>query len=330
MIIKTNVFKEETMMKKIYGIGILLTLSTLLVLGCGQKENTVRMATGGNTGTYYAYGTAIGQILGEKENLRFNIQSTGASKANIQLLDAGEVDLAIVQNDVLDYAYHGTDLFEADGPVESLRAMAGLYAEVVQIVASENSSIRSMEDLRGKRVSVGDAGSGVEFNAKQILMAYGIDFEDIQKQNLGFSASADALKDGKIDAFFATAGAPTNAIMDLMTTQKIKLLSISEEKRQSIAKAHPFYTTFTIVPGTYSGISEPVETLAVKATFIVKEDLSEELVYAMTKGLFESKEALTAASVKGQELDPAYAMEGISVPFHQGALRYFKEIGLWP
>lgn len=304
-----------------------MILGILVLTGCGGGT-TIKMATGGNTGTYYAYGTALGQILGEKADLRFNIQSTGASKANIQLIDAKEVDMAIVQNDVMDYAYNGTDLFEADGAVTGFSAMAGLYAEVVQIIARPGSGIETIADLKGKDVSVGDAGSGVEFNAKQILEAYGISFDDINKQNLSFGASADAYKDGKIDAFFATAGAPTTAIMDLVSSQSILVLGIEEDKAEELKGSYPFYTTYTIPAGTYTGVEEDVETLAVKATFIVSNDLSEEVVYNMTKALFENKDAISSANQKGTELDPAYAVEGISIPFHKGAEKYFKEIGV--
>lgn len=314
-------------MRKIWSLLSVMILGILVLTGCGGGT-TIKMATGGNTGTYYAYGTALGQILGEKADLRFNIQSTGASKANIQLIDAKEVDMAIVQNDVMDYAYNGTDLFEADGAVTGFSAMAGLYAEVVQIIARPGSGIETIADLKGKDVSVGDAGSGVEFNAKQILEAYGISFDDINKQNLSFGASADAYKDGKIDAFFATAGAPTTAIMDLVSSQSILVLGIEEDKAEELKGSYPFYTTYTIPAGTYTGVEEDVETLAVKATFIVSNDLSEEVVYNMTKALFENKDAISSANQKGAELDPAYAVEGISIPFHKGAEKYFKEIGV--
>ena len=181
---------------------------------------SLKMATGGTTGTYYAYGGVIANILnGKLGSLQLNVQSTGASKANIFLIDDGEAEVAIVQNDVMDYASKGTDLFEEDGAIESFSAGAALYAEVCQIISS--GDIKSVEDLKGKRVSVGDAGSGVEFNARQILNAYGISFDDIEVNNLGFGDSADALKDGKIDAFFCTAGAPTTAITELERTRAL-------------------------------------------------------------------------------------------------------------
>jgi len=307
-------------------LGVILASTTILA-ACGDKGTVVKLATGGNTGTYYSYGTAIGQIVGGKADVSFNIQSTGASKANIQLIDAGEVDMAIVQNDVMDYAYNGSDLFVEDGAVTGFSAMAAVYAEVVQIVANPSSGIKSIADLKGKNVSVGDAGSGVEFNAKQILEAYGITFDDINKQNLSFSASADAYKDSKIDAFFATAGAPTTAIMDLVTSKDILILNIEDDIADKLMESYPFYTVYDIPGGTYTGVDEDIQTLAVKATFIVSNDLDEATVYNMTKALFENKEEITSAHAKGNELNEDYAVSGISIPFHKGAEKYFREIG---
>ena len=279
---------------------------------------SLKMATGGTTGTYYAYGGVIANILnGKLGSLQLNVQSTGASKANIFLIDDGEADVAIVQNDVMDYASKGTDLFEEDGAIESFSAGAALYAEVCQIISS--GDIKSVEDLKGKRVSVGDAGSGVEFNARQILNAYGISFDDIEVNNLGFGDSADALKDGKIDAFFCTAGAPTTAITELATTNSINLLGIDDEHAAALQNDYAFYTQYTIPGGTYKGVDDDVVTVAVKATLIVSDKLSEDVVYDLVKGLFDNKDAITAGHAKGAELDPAYAVDGISVKFHPGA-----------
>ncbi len=288
---------------------------------------SLKMATGGTTGTYYAYGGVIANILnGKLGSLQLNVQSTGASKANIFLIDDGEADVAIVQNDVMDYASKGTDLFEEDGAIESFSAGAALYAEVCQIIPS--GDIKSVEDLKGKRVSVGDAGSGVEFNARQILNAYGISFDDIEVNNLGFGDSADALKDGKIDAFFCTAGAPTTAITELATTNSINLLGIDDEHAAALQNDYAFYTQYTIPGGTYKGVDDDVVTVAVKATLIVSDKLSEDVVYDLVKGLFDNKDAITAGHAKGAELDPAYAVDGISVKFHPGAEKYFKEAGV--
>ena len=314
-------------MKKI--LLLLLTVAFLLsaCAGGGSKSESVRLATGGNTGTYYAYGTAMAKLLGEKTGVTFAVESTGASKANIQLISAGDVQMAIVQNDVMAYAYEGTDLFAGES-TKGFLSMAGLYTEVCQIVANPKSGITSIEDLRGKRVSVGDAGSGVEFNAVQILQAYGITFDDIQKQNLSFAASADAIKNNQIDAFFCTAGAPTTAITELATTNEITVLEVDDEHAAVLQSLYPFYVQFPIPAGTYNGVSEEKWTVAVKATLIVSEKLSEDTVYKLTKALFENQPELLVAHAKAAELNTTDAVESITIPFHPGAEKYFKEVGV--
>jgi TRAP transporter TAXI family solute receptor len=313
-------------MKKIGFLGAALLLSLGMNVFAGAKsQQQVRMATGGNTGTYYAFGSAVGQILTEKTKIPITIQSTGASKANIQLVDTGEVELAIVQNDVMDYAYKGIELFNGQ-KITSFSSMAALYAEVCQVVANPASGIKTIADLKGKSVSVGDAGSGTEFNARQILEAYGITFNDIGKQNLSFGASADALRDNKIDAFFCVAGSPTPAIVDLAVSKDIVVLEVDDEHAARLIEKYPFYTQYPIPSGSYRGQGD-VKTVAVKATFIVSKKLSEDTVYQLTKNLFESKAQIETAHVKGKELSSAYAVEGISVPFHPGAEKYLREIG---
>ena len=318
---------------------ILAGAMALSLVACGGSEPApeaggeaapevvkMTMGTGGTTGTYYAFGGVIANVINSKDvGVEINVQSTGASKANIYLVHDGEADLAIVQNDVMDYGYNGTDLFAAEGKADGFNTVAALYAEVCQVVASKD--ITSIEDLKGMRVSVGDAGSGVEFNARQILEAYGMTFDDIQVNNLGFGDSSDALKDGKIDAFFCTAGAPTTAIVELATTNDINLLEIDDEHAAKLAAAYPYYTTYPIPGGSYKGIDEDVQTVVIKATLICSPDLAEDTVYNLTKAIFDNQAEIAAAHAKGQELSLEYATTGISVPFHPGAERYFKEVG---
>ncbi len=336
-------------MKKILSfiLGAVL-LGSVVLTGCqnttnGDAENNgnenepavtsvdkIVLATGGNTGTYYAYGMAMGPILAEKTGIKFDVQSTGASKANIQLVQVEEADMAVVQNDVMYYAYTGTDLFTGEQTTD-FAAVAVLYPELCQIIATKDSGIKTVADLKGKRVSVGDAGSGVEFNAKQILAAYGIDMSaDIQKQNLGFGPSADALKDGKIDAFFCVAGIPTTAITDLAMNNEITVVAVEDEKYNELAKQYGFYTQQIVPADTYSGMTEDVKTVAVMATYIVDKDLPEDVVYDITKAIFENKDAIAAAHVKGTELDVNKAIDGIpaEVPLHPGAEKYYKEVGV--
>jgi TRAP transporter TAXI family solute receptor len=203
--------------------------------------------------------------------------------------------------------------------------MAGAYPEVCQIVAAEG--ITDISQLAGKRVSVGDAGSGTEFNAKQVLAAYDISFDDITVENLDFGNSATALKDGKIDAFFVMAGAPTTNIVDLCTTTKISLLSLDDEHIAKLQENYSFYTAYTVAAGTYTGVDADVQTVAVKATFLVSDSLSDDVVYAMTKTLFECADQMDHE--KAAFLDPTYAVEGFKdFPIHPGALKYYQEIGV--
>ena len=309
---------------------VLIGFSVLLVIaigltGCSGKT-TLKMATGGNTGTYYAYSSAVSQVLSEHiSNISFDVQVTGASKANIYLIADKEADIAIVQNDVMYYANKGIDLFDGEA-ITGFSAMAGCYAEVCQIVSKSN--ITSIADLKGKRVSVGDVGSGCEFNARQILDVYGITFDDIVVSNLSFGDSATAIKDDKIDAFFCVAGAPTTAIVELATSNKINLLEIDNEHAEKLINDYPFYTKFDVPGGSYKDVNSTVQTVAVVATYIVSDDLDENLVYNMTKTLFEKAEQLAVAHPKGAELNPEYAVSGISIPIHPGALKYYKEIGV--
>lgn len=313
------------MKKTLYPILSVLLVTALVLSGCGGKTK-LKMATGGTTGTYYAYSGTVSQVLSQKiDNLSFDVQSTGASKANIYLVSDNEADIAIVQNDVMYYAYNGTDLFAGE-KVSGFSAMAGVYAEVCQIVST--SEITSIEELRGKRVSVGDIGSGVEFNARQILEAYDITFDDIIVNNLSFGDSATALKDAKIDAFFCVAGAPTTAIVELATSNRINLLEIDDEHAAKLIRKYPFYTKFDVPGGTYKGVDANAQTVAVVATYIVSDRLSEDLVYKMTKALFENAEEITVGHPKGAELDPAYSVSSISIPMHPGAEKYYREAGV--
>ena len=288
-----------------------------------------KFATGDTTGSYYPYGGAVAQVVKDATDgaITLDVQSTGGSKTNIYLLDDGEVQLALAQNDVMSYAYTGTELFEGD-PVTSLSTVATLYAEVCQIVVDPASGINSVADLKGKRVSVGDAGSGTEANARQILAAYGLSFDDITVNNLGFGDSATAMKDKKIDAFFVTAGTPTTAISELAATNEIKILSLDEDVMASLMNDYSFYTEYTIPAGSYTNYDEEVKTLTVKATLVAANSLDEETVYNITKALFDNLETLQASNAKASELSLESAVEGVSVPLHPGAEKYYKEAGV--
>ena len=285
------------------------------------------MGTGGTAGTYYGYGGILGNQIKQSTSITVNVVSTDGSKANILGIDAGNYQLGTVQSDVMSYAWAGTRSFEADGAVKSFRVIGGLYAEAVQLVTSD-PDIKTVADLRGKKVSIGAAGSGVYFNAMDVLAAAGLTEADIQPQYQSFADSADALKDGKIDAAFIVAGPPTPAIQELCTTNTAYLVPIDGEVADNLMASCPYYTVHSIPAGTYEGQTEDVNTVTVKATLIVSASASEDDVYNLTKAIFDGIDTITAAHAKGAELSIENATSGMTAPFHAGAAKYFAEKGV--
>ncbi|MBR3606712.1 MAG: TAXI family TRAP transporter solute-binding subunit [Lachnospiraceae bacterium] len=315
-------------MKKIIAMALTLATAFSLVACSGGAGGTkMTMGTGGTSGTYYGYGGVLGQYVKNKAGIDVVVVSTDGSKANIQGIAAGDYQLGTVQSDVMAYAWEGTRSFEAEGAVDSFRTVAGLYAEAVQLVTMD-PSIKSVADLKGKAVSIGAPGSGVYFNAVDVLTAAGLTEADINAQYQSFADSADALKDGKIDAAFIVAGPPTPAITELTTTNSAYLVPIDGEVADNLLASCPFYTIHTIPAGTYGGQTEDVQTVTVKATLIVSADASEEAVYALTAAIFDNAEAIAAENAKGAELSLENATSGMTVPFHSGAAKYFAEKGI--
>lgn len=290
---------------------------------------TITTGTGGTTGTYYAFTTAAGQVL-STDDYKFNVISTGGSQANIEMIADGEAQFAIVQNDVMNYAYEGTNGFAA--PIKDFSAVACIYSEVCQLVATEASGIKTVADLKGKTVAVGDVGSGVYYNAVQILEAAGLDIDkDIKKVTASFGDSATQLKDGSIDAAFITAGAPTTAITDLATTTNVVLVDLGKDVIDALTAEYSFYEVFEATADNtkYDFVTETTSTVAIKATFIVDNDMSEAQVYEITKNLWEKQDDIAAAHAKGNEMVKANAVAAVGkVPVHPGAAKYYKEAGV--
>ncbi len=316
-------------MKKIVKAAVLVVCSAFVLAGCSKNaKKDYILATGGTGGTYYPFGGAIANIWNTKiENMNVTAQATGASAENLRLINKGEAEYAIVQNDVMDYAYNGKDLFAGE-KLENIMTIGTLYPEVVQIAVSKDSGIKSVADFKGKRISVGDAGSGVEFNAKQILEGYGLTFDDIKKSNLSFKESAEGIQNGTLDGCFVTAGVPNAALQELAFSAGLVLVPVDSVAAEKICKKYNYYTVTSIPGGTYKGTDSDTAALAIKATLAVNAKLDEEIVYQMTKALFENLDSLAAAHAKGKEVSAKAAVTGVSVPFHPGAKKYFTEIGL--
>ena len=290
----------------------------------GEKVK-ITLATGGTSGTYYAVGGVLGTVLGPKLTLSdLSVESTGASKANVNMITDGEAQMAILQSDVINYAHNGTNTFEGEVEDNALW-IAGIYNETVQILAKPG--INNVADLKGKTVCVGDVGSGTEVNAWQVLSAAGLTKDDIKVVNGSFQDGVDQLKDGKIDAAFTVAGAPTTAIVDYATTNQLNLVSLSDSELAAIRSEYPFLVQDNLPAGTYTGQANDVVCVAVQAALVASEDLSEDVVYEITKGLFENKAELEAGHAKFGFLDPKVASIG-TVPLHPGAEKYYKEIGV--
>ena len=315
-------------MKKMISLVLAMTLVLALAACSSAGSSKMVMGTGGTTGTYYAYGSVLRQYIKNHANVDATVVSTDGSKANIQGIDAGDYQLATVQSDVLAYAWAGTQSFAEDGAVDSFRVIAGLYAEAVQLITMD-PSIQSVADLKGKAVSIGAPGSGVYFNALDVLAAAGLTVDDIQPQYMSFGDSTDGLKDGKIQAAFIVAGAPTPAITELATTKaECRLVPIDGDIADKLMAANDFYTAYNIPAGTYPNQDADVTTVTVKATLIVDANASEDAVYAITAAIFGNIDAITAEHGKGAELSLENATTGMAAPFHPGAAKYFAEQGI--
>ncbi len=307
-----------------------LVMSLLLVLclsGCGSSSTRMMFGTGGTAGTYYAYGGVIAQYMRNYADVRVTAVSTGGSKVNIQSIQDGDFQLGFTQSDVMSYAWNGTRAFESDGATHDFRVLGCLYAETVQLITMDED-INSVEDLKGRSVSIGEAGSGVYFNAMDVLNGAGITLDDIKPQYQSFEDSKESLKDGKIDAAFIVAGAPTTAITELATTNGVKLINIDGEFRDKILEECPYYNALTIPAGTYPGQDEDVETITVEATLIVSANVDEETVYNLTAAIFDHTEDITVENAKGAELSLETATSVSDVPYHEGAARYYAEHGI--
>ncbi len=295
--------------------------------GGSDVTANLTMGTGGSSGTYYAYGGVLATYLGQNTGIDITVNETGGSAANITGIDQQMYDLATVQSDVLSYAYNGTNTYAESGAVQSFVALAALYAETVQLVTCD-PSIKSVEDMRGKSVCVGDVGSGTYYNTVDILAAYGMTLDDITPVYQSFGDSTESLKDGKIDVAVQTAGAPTPAITDLAAAKTVYLVSIDQEHMNKLLADSPWYAAYTIPAGTYKGFDEEATTITTKATLIARADIDDDVAYTIVSTIFENKDAITELHAKGAELDLTFATEGINAPFSPGAAKYFAEKGI--
>ena len=309
-------------MKKRFIAIALCAVMLLALAACGSGGESLTFGTGGDSGTYYAYGGTLAGYVTEHTDTSVTAVASNGSQTNIEDIASGAIQLGFVPSDVLSYAYQGTRLFEE--PVTNFSTVAALYMEQVQIVTL-NPDIKTVADLAGKNVSIGAVGSGVYFNALDVLGAYDLTEADITPQYQDFATSVDSLKDGKIDAAFIVAGAPTTAVVDLASGNDIYLVSLDQEHIDKLIESSPYYSAYTITADTY-GTPEDCTTVAVGAVVIAGNDVSEDAVYDFVSTIFDNKGSLGHA--KEAELDLEFATSITNVPYHPGAAKYFQEQGV--
>ena len=317
---------EDITMKKVFALALTLCMVFALCATSASAASDLVFTTGGEAGTYYAFGSVLAQYVSNNGGLGVTAVTGNGSQANVEDLDAGDVQLAFCQSDVMSYAYSGTNLFADFGAINSFSTVAALYMEQVQIVTT-NPDIKTVADLAGKSVSIGALGSGVYFNALDVLGVYGLTEDDIKPVYQSFGDSAESLKDKKIDAAFIVAGAPTTAITDLSTAGPVYLVSIDDEHIATLLEKSPYYSPYTVSADTY-GMPEDAQTVAVAAVVLARNDVAEDDIYAFTSTIFENIDAIAEQHGKGAELSLEFASSVTDVPYHPGAAKYFAEKGI--
>ena len=292
-----------------------------------MAQTQLSIATGGTGGVYYPMGGGLAEIINNHiDGYSATAEVTGASVENMGLIAKGDADLAIGLADTVAQAYAGTGRFEGQ-QLPMIRGLASLYANMVQIVALKSSGISSLEDLRGKRVSVGAPGSGTEVNTNAILAANGISYDDIEEQRLNFNETADALSNGDIDAGFWSVGAPTSSILNLATTQDIVIIALTEAELKAAMDADSTFALTTLKGGSYNGVDEDISVLGIPNVLTVSSEMSDDVAYAITKAMFENIDELKAVHPAANETTVEFSMSATPVPLHPGAIRYYEEIG---
>lgn len=307
------------------------TLVALMLLGASPAsagKMQLSLATGGVTGTYYPIGAAIAKIISSSlPEVEVTAEATGASVANLKMMRSGNVDLIMSASNTAFGAFKGEQPFD-DGAVTNMRAIMALYPEVFQFLTTKSSGLKSVGELKGRRIVVGAPGSGTERTARMILAAHGLTYNDIKPEFLSFGEGVTALRDKLVDVVVVGAGIPTSAVVDASSTMAINLLDLDLAKIAGLLKDEPYLTTITIPAGTYKGVDRNVVSVASPALLLVRENVDEEIVYRMIKAIFDNSRILAEAHVQGKTITLENAVKGVSIEFHPGARRYLKEKGV--
>lgn len=301
-------------------------------MAMAQSRSFFGIATGGTGGTYYPLGGMLAQLISNTAELpdtklSATAETGNASVANTKLLSRGEIESAFAAADILDAAYRGVGQFE-DGKIENIRAIGALYPETVQLVVRADSGIEKFEDLAGRSVSSGAPGSGQWQLLGDLIEAHGMSRDDISEDYSSFSQSVEKIKDGNLDASLITAGAPTSSVTELANGHDIRIVPLNGPAIAKLQETQPYYVNAVLPAGSYKGVDEDVETLAVRAIWATHDGVSDEIIYAVTKALYENTETLGQVHPKGREISAETALESVSIPVHPGAAKYYEEIGV--
>ena len=304
-----------------------LGLAPGLTAAPAKAQEFINVLTGGTSGVYYPLGVALSEIYGEKiEGARAQVQATKASVENLNLLQQGRGEIAFALGDSVKLGWEGDTEAGFPGKLDKLRGIAAIYPNYIQIVASQDSGIKTLADLKGKSLSVGAPKSGTELNARAIFAAAGMSYDDLGRtEYLPFAESVELIKNRQLDATLQSAGLGVASIRDLSTSVPINVVAVPAETVEKIGAP---YIAVTIPAGTYDGQAEDVATAAVGNMLITHADVSDEIAYQMTKQLFENLDRLTAAHAAAKAIKLEGALTGMPVPLHPGAERYYKEKGL--
>ncbi|MFC3210268.1 TAXI family TRAP transporter solute-binding subunit [Planomicrobium okeanokoites] len=288
----------------------------------GLQTNIVTIATGGASGPYNIIGTTLADTYSKTYDINSRTQTTGASVENVNLIKEDKIEMAFTMSDVVSQAVEGTEGFEE--PTDKISQIAALYPNYVQIVTTADSGIETFEDLRGKRIAVGDQNSGVEVNARTLLEGHGITYDDIEVDYLGYAEAADGLRAGQIDAAFLTSGLPNASLLELSQSLDIRMVSIDPADVEKIAEDKSYFVALEIPADTY-GNEEAIPTAAIMNALIVKSDMSDDDVYKLTKTFFENLDTLENSHQAASDISLEAAQEGLVAPLHPGAERYYSE-----
>jgi len=297
----------------------------------GAKRAAISMVTGGTAGTYFPVGGAICEVVNEAlPDIEVTALTGNASVANINLMWKHEIESGLTQNNIADWAYNGTKLYEGKEKVQNLMAIASLFPEHMHIVAQKKANISKIDDMKDKKISVSSPGSGGEADIKAILGALGITFNDFEAVNLDQATSAQYMKDMLLDAFWTTIGYPGSSVMDIAQKREINLVPFSDEEVETVVAKYPYYVKAKIPGGIYKGVDEDVQTLACTAIWAVDSEVDEDIIYAVTKAMFDEENLarIHLAHAKAKNITLETALDGISIPIHPGAERFYKEVGL--